>query len=157
MTAAAEERTLRREAYTEYRNALDAYATHAALREETCAPGTDDPLSEGRPCEPLLEEYQNSRFVFQREVNDMQLVASEEARYLVSMIAGVLPRANVGLTGMPEDRGVPRRLFSDLYILFIDVSTCDTSRTPPDDCDITRDTIRGTWERTDHLFGGAES
>lgn len=155
MAAAAEERDLRREAYTEYRSALDAYSTDAALRAESCVPRSDKALSEDRPCEPLLDEYQNSRFVLQGEVNDMHLVASEEALYLVTMIGGILPRANVGLTGTPEDREVPRELFSDLYALFIDVAACDTSRTPPGDCDITRGTVAGTWEKTDHLFGEA--
>jgi hypothetical protein len=150
----AEERQVRRAAYTEYRIALDDYARAAALRKELCVPASDRPLAEGGLCEPHLDEYQRLRSVLQDEMSDMQLVASEEALGLVTMFGGLLPRASGGLTGNPEDREIPTDLYRQLHSMFLDVSGCDTALTLPDDCDMTRLETAALWDETGHMFDG---
>jgi hypothetical protein len=137
--AATQERDLRRVAYTEFLDALDAYSTAAALRVETCVRGSNEPRAFADRCEVWLDEYQSTRYAFVKESNEMQLIASREALDLVDMIAGVLPQAQVGLTGEPVDQEIDTAAYDAFYLEFLGIAACDTSPNPHvADCSDTR-------------------
>lgn len=140
--AATQERDLRRVAYVEYIDALDAYASAAASRRETCAPGTDKRLASNSPCWPLLAEYENTMYVFQGERNDMALIASDEALKLAYVIKTSLPSSGLGpIEGTVDDEPLPQE-FELLYQVFLAIAACDTSPNPREDCPDVRAYVR---------------
>jgi hypothetical protein len=139
--AETQERDLRRIAYTEFLDATDNYSAAAAARGESCVAGSDEAREWRGTCAPRQDEYQATRHAFQGEVNDMQLIASVDALRLVSLIAAVLPPANIGLSGEPTDEEIDRAAFDGLYSAFLRIAACDTSPDPRGDCGSTRAAI----------------
>lgn len=141
-TAADADRLARRETYAEYRDALNAFATAAAMRHESCVPQSSDPLTEGGTCSPIQGVYQGSRYRYQVAVNDMYLVATDDA-ITVLLLAGVVPDSTVGAAGEPVDldSALDEEAFSELLQLFGDVQRCDTLATQPNTCDATYDAV----------------
>jgi hypothetical protein len=131
--AEAQERDLRRVAYVEYFDALDAYATAEVSRFDSCVYDTDDRLVADVPCHPTLAEYQASEYAFHGEMNDMELIASDEALTLVRAIGPTVP-PNFGPTSDVADSDPQSRRYETLYSTFLELAACDTSPNPRENC-----------------------
>lgn len=151
--AEAEQRDLRRVAYSEYIDALDAYSTASESRWASCDYGTTatyETQVREESCQPTDAEYREIMNEMRHAANNMELIASDEALRLVLAIGPTLPATGVALGGVGFMAGdmwllgdqpdtVPEtRRFDALHQAFIDVAGCDTSPNPRKSCPFLR-------------------
>lgn len=116
-------REARAEVYSEYLNAVDAYATSQYERRMECETDTNNAISPDHPCTVMLDDLQEDRFAYQTATSNMYVYGTAEALELVNGFQGYFSGSSY--TGEWDFRTGDQSEYNALYSEFLDQMRTD--------------------------------